>query len=173
MRYELKSIPFWPVLKVGFFVNLVMGLLVGILYAMFLIPFMAVLSNLPAFDSGEFDVSAAPLGLLMIILPLISAVSTAFFGTVGLALLVLVYNLTARLVGGVELNLQKVDMPMEAVTPGAPPGAQPQPQYYSPPPPPQAPPPPPPPPPARPEAPPRLTPDETERRPDDSGGNIT
>ena len=107
MRYELKSIPLWPVTKIAFFVNLIVGFLVGIMYAMFLIPFVAVLSNIIAFETGEFDMEAAPIGVLMMIVPFFSALSSAFFGTMGIVIVVLVYNLIARMTGGLELNLEQ------------------------------------------------------------------
>ncbi len=170
MRYELKTIPFWPVLKVGFFVNLVVGLLVGILYAMFLIPFVALMSSIPAFESGGFDFGGAPLGLMMFIMPIISALTWAFFGTVFLVIVVLVYNLTAKLVGGLELNLEKVESRPEPVVAAVPPAAQTPPEYYSPPPLETR---PPPPPPAQPETPPKPAPDDTQRGPADSTGSDT
>jgi len=169
MRYELKSIPFWPVLKVGFFVNLVVGLLVGILYAMFLIPFMAVLSNISAFETGEIDFSAAPLGLMIFILPVITAFFQAFFGTLFCVVVVLIYNLAARLFGGLELNLEEVVSLPEPVASSplaerTPPQAQ-----YGPPPAEM----PPPPPPARPEPPPKPEPGQAERGPDSDTENLT
>ena len=107
MRYELKSIPLWPVTKIAFFVNLIVGFLVGIMCAMFLIPFVAVLSNIVALETGEFDMEAAPIGVLMMIVPFFSALSSAFFGTMGIVIVVLVYNLIARMTGGLELNLEQ------------------------------------------------------------------
>ncbi len=110
MRYELKSIPLWPVAKIAFFVNLVVGFLVGLMYAVFLIPFVALLSNIAAFETGEFGIEAAPIGVLMMIVPFFTALSSAFFGTLGIVIVVLVYNLIARMTGGLELNLEQLGL---------------------------------------------------------------
>lgn len=162
MRYELKTIPFWPVLKVGFFVNLAVGLLVGIVYAMFLIPLMALLSSLPALQSGDFDFGGAPLGMMMIVMPVVTALSWAFFGTLFLAVVALVYNLTARLVGGLELDLEKVISVPEPVRAAPESYAPARPETR-----------PPPPPPAQPQTPPAQKPEDAERGSADSSGATT
>ena len=117
MRYELKSIPLWPVTRVAFFVNLVVGFVVGIMYAVFLIPFVAMMSNIAALESGEFDMQAAPVGVLMMIVPFFSALSSAFFGNLFIVIIVLAYNLITRMTGGIELNLQQLDQQAAAPAP--------------------------------------------------------
>ena len=149
MRYELKSIPIWPVVKVGFFVNLIVGLIFGILYAMFLIPIIALMTSIPEFQSGEFNMDAAPLGVLVIIVPIMSALSGAFFGTISLVIITFIYNMTAKFIGGVELNLTRTEIQPDMPAPTQPAATHTEPVQQTPPPPPpveSAPPPPPPPP---------------------------
>ncbi|UCD62635.1 MAG: DUF3566 domain-containing protein [Candidatus Zixiibacteriota bacterium] len=114
MRYELKSIPIWPLTKVAFFVHLVVGFLVGLLYAALLFPFMAALMNLPEFQAEELGIVVAPLGIVAIMMPFVMALSGAFFGTIFTVILAAVYNLIARLLGGLELNLAAVESAVTA-----------------------------------------------------------
>ena len=105
MRYELKSIPIWPLTKVAFFLNLVVGFIFGIVYGFFLSFFLAVMSQLPGFQTGELDLDAAGVGIgaMMIIMPFISAISSAVFGTIACIVIGFIYNLVAKLVGGVAV----------------------------------------------------------------------
>ena len=153
MRYELKSIPLWPVTRVAFFVNLVVGFVVGIMYAVFLIPIVAMLSNIAALESGNFDMQAAPVGVLMMIVPFFSALSSAFFGTLFIVIIVLVYNLVTRMTGGIELNLQQLDQQAAAPAPAGPTTTAAPPTSVGPP-------PPPPPPVSQPQPPPPPKPED-------------
>lgn len=156
MRYEIKSIGMWPFVKVSFFFNLVVGFIFGLLYALFAGFIMTIMSRFSEFQPGGFDfdmMEPMPIGIILVVLPVLFAIMGAVFYTIIGAILVLIYNLIARLVGGYELDLQ-------LVATGAPsmPGGQPLTGYtgapsYVPPPatgpppqstPPQAPPPPPP-----------------------------
>lgn len=106
MRYELKSVPIWPLAKVSFFVHLAVGFVIGIFYALAVLPFFALLSNIPELQAEGIDMGAAPMGFLMIFMPFFTAITGAFFGTLFSIILALVYNLLAKMVGGLELNLQ-------------------------------------------------------------------
>ncbi len=119
MRYEIKSIPLWPVVKVTFFVNLVVGFLVGILLGVLAVPFMAVLSTSLAYETGDLDLSGASAGIMMV-LPFLCALWSAFFVTLMVVIVVLVYNLMARLIGGVEMHLADVEQDLPAVRVDAP-----------------------------------------------------
>jgi len=155
MRYEIKSVGMWPFIKVSFFFNLVVGLIFGLLYALFAGFIMTIMSRFSEFQPGgfDFDLEPLPIGIMLVVLPILFAIMGAVFYTIIGVVLVLIYNLIARLVGGYELDLQ-------LVAAGAPsiPGGQPLTGYtgapsYVPPPatgpppqstPPQVPPPPPP-----------------------------
>ncbi len=151
MRYELKSISLWAFVKVSFFLNIIVGFIVGLLYALFFGVFMTILSRIPGMASSEFDSKSLPVGFLIIILPILFAVLGAFFNTVFGAIIVFIYNMIARIVGGMELDFQPVQEAMPS-SPQAPSYAAPvypsapQATYSAPPPPPPYPPVPPEPP---------------------------
>lgn len=135
MRYELKKIGLWAFVKVAFFVNMILGFLIGILYAMFFGFFMAVLQNMPYLpDQGMEPPADAPIGIVMVMLPFLFALIGGFIYTVLGMLIVIVYNLVVKVTGGIEFNLESI-VEVVPVTPPA--YAQPQaPAYSTPPPPP-------------------------------------
>lgn len=111
MRYELKSIPLWPVTKVAFFVNLVVGFVIGLLLAVFMMPIITTLATVAAYDAGELDYDAGPLSAMTMIIPFMAALWSAFFNTVLVIMIAFAYNLVVKIVGGVELNLEAVELP--------------------------------------------------------------
>jgi outer membrane biosynthesis protein TonB len=135
MRYELRSIGIWSFVKVAFFVNLVAGFVSGILYALFFGAMMAAMSQLPQFGGALEPMSGVGTGVMLVLFPIMGAFSAAFFGTLFGLLFVVVYNLTAKLIGGLELNFQ-LERPETTLEP-----SRPQPESGTP----QPPPPPPPP----------------------------
>jgi len=109
MRYEIKSIGIWPFIKVSFFFNLVIGFIFGLLYALFAGFIMTIMSQLSEFQPGVFDfemMEPMPIGILLVVLPILFAIMGAFFYTIIGVIMVLIYNLVARLVGGYELVLE-------------------------------------------------------------------
>lgn len=173
MRLELESVGVWSVIKVGFLINLIFGIIAGIFVALFMVPMMAFMSTMSptgveGFDPGEFS----PL-VMLIIFPIIYGVGNAVFGTIIMAIMAVVYNLVARLLGGIEYDVVVQDAegfpwPEQAAPqayahpqaaygppPGAPPGYGYPPQQPAP----QAPQQPPPPPPAREPEPPATPPE--------------
>lgn len=108
MRYELKSIKLWAFVKVSFFVNLPIGFILGLLYAMML-PFMvAGMAQFGGFPGLAFDPSDFPIGVMMIILPILGAMFAAVFYTLAGVIVIAFYNLIRRLVGGLEFELDPV-----------------------------------------------------------------
>ncbi|MBN1212669.1 MAG: DUF3566 domain-containing protein, partial [candidate division Zixibacteria bacterium] len=134
MRYELKSIGIWALIKVSFFFNLIVGFLAGLLYGMMFSFFMAVFANLP-FARNEIPDLEMPVGAMMVILPFICAIGAAVFHTLIFIVMAFIYNIIAKLTGGMEFELNPV-----TVAPVPPPPAQPITGYTSAPPPPQTPP---------------------------------
>lgn len=124
MRYELKSLPLWPATKIAFFVNLALGLIIGLLLAVFMMPIMSMLAAMEAYDGGsDLNLGAAPLGALTVFVPIMTALWFAFANTITVILVVLVYNLMARFAGGLELDLSSVEptsIPQPTVQPQAP-----------------------------------------------------
>jgi hypothetical protein len=148
MRYELKSIGIWALIKVFFFFNLIVGFIAGIFYGLLFSFFMAVMANIPFARSEMPDINM-PVGLTLVIMPFIFAIGAAVFHTLIFVILAFIYNLIAKLTGGMEFELNPV---VEVTIPPAPPTTS-----YTPPPPPSTPPPPPPASPPQPMSPPPAT----------------
>jgi hypothetical protein len=107
MKYELKRISVWSVIKVSFLVNLVVGFLMGILYAFFIMIFAFLpMTFMPSEVRSEVPIAAS--GILLIIVPIFVAGMAAIFNTIFAAIAALVYNLAAKLVGGLEWTLEEV-----------------------------------------------------------------
>ena len=109
MRYELKSIRIWSFTKVSFFVNLVVGFVLGLMYAMMLPILVAGMSQFGGFYGRSLDPSEMPIGIMLIILPIMGAMFAAVFHTLIGIVLVAVYNLVARLVGGLEMRFEPTE----------------------------------------------------------------
>jgi len=129
MRYELKTIGIWALIKVSFFFNLIVGFIAGLLYGMLFSFFMAVMANLP-FARSDMPDMEMPVGLMIVIMPFIFAIGSAIFHTMILLVMAFIYNLIAKLTGGMEFELSPV-----TVAPVPPPAAQPMTGYTSAPPP--------------------------------------
>jgi len=111
MRYELKNIGIWPLFKISFFFNLIVGFLIGLFYALLLSFIVSVGGVLPMFPQNEFSELKMSLGMLFIFIPIISAIFGAIFHTLILAVLALIYNLIAKLVGGLEFGFNRIEEP--------------------------------------------------------------
>ncbi len=108
MRYEIRSIGIWSVIKVLFFLNGFAGFAAGFV--------MAVFTALALTISGavflqEFNVDSAEmsLGFLFILYPVIGAIGGSVFGTFVSLVAVMFYNLLSRLVGGIEIDIALTD----------------------------------------------------------------
>jgi hypothetical protein len=115
MKYEVRAISIWTVFKVSFVLHTVFGFLMGVFYAISFIPMMQMMSKFGRFP-GAFPVEDMPVGILMILFPIMFAIGGAFFGTLSSLILALLYNLVARLMGGLQLTLN----PVEEATPAPP-----------------------------------------------------
>lgn len=137
MRYELKSLGIWSFVKVSFFLHLVIGFVLGLFYAAMLMMVFAVASSAPLDEISSLPFDLGAVGpLMMIILPIVMAVGGAVFGTLFGVLVVVVYNLIARMAGGVEFDFEPVIL--QQVSSNTPTGYQPvsTPKFAVPPPPP-------------------------------------
>jgi len=109
MRYELKKISLWAFIKVSFFVNLIIGFIVGVIYALFFGFFLAVMKNFPYMpDQGIEPPPDAPFGIIMVILPFFFAIIGGFMYTIMGIIFVFIYNLVAKITGGIEFNMEKL-----------------------------------------------------------------
>jgi hypothetical protein len=109
MRYELKSIRTWSFFKIAFFINLIMGFLFGVLYAL-MIPLLVRVADLVPGLAGDLGyLSDMSFGMMLIIIPISFAIQAALFLTLIGVVAIGLYNLIARLVGGLHLELGYVE----------------------------------------------------------------
>ena len=115
-RFELKQLPVWPVARTAFIVLLAVGILVGILYGVMCASFGFLAGILgDAGNAGEL-LMFQRLGFVMI--PMI-AVFYAVFGTIGVVIVTVVYNLAAGAFGGITLVLEDGTGPGRSAAPAA------------------------------------------------------
>jgi hypothetical protein len=148
MKYELKSIGYWSVIKVSFILNLIVGFIMGFFFAIFVSLMISIFANLTGFMGAPiFEEEVPPIGLLIIIYPIMFSFGGAVFNTILAVLVTFVYNLIGRLLGGLELELSEIRLQPaglsvqseSAITPGPqtppppPPPVQPLPPDISPP----------------------------------------
>jgi len=108
MRYELKSIGIWSVLKVSFFINLLVGFLYGLVNAIVFGLIMAVAPGLP-FGELSAELSGASFAFTLIVFPFIGAIGGAIFLTLFCVVFCAIYNLLVKLIGGYEFELETVE----------------------------------------------------------------
>lgn len=111
MRYELKSIGIWSFVKVSFFVNLVLGFIIGFFYASFIGLFLSIAGNSPLANEWGIDPNEMSIGVLFIMFPILFGIMGAFFQTLLMTLIVGMYNLVTKMTGGLVLNLASVEEP--------------------------------------------------------------
>jgi hypothetical protein len=116
--FVLKKIPLWPVLKMSFVVFIIIGIVIGVFYAIMLSMWGAFMSSFA--DTGFGSQVTMLRGLGFVLIPLI-AIMYAIFGTIVVAIWSIVYNLIAAVVGGVELVLEESDR--RSVAPQTPSGS--------------------------------------------------
>ena len=100
----LKKIPLWPVLKISFVTFIIIGVFIGVFYAIMLSAWGALMSSFA--EAGLGDQLGPLRGLGFVLIPVV-AILYAVFGTIVVAIWTLVYNLIAAVVGGVELVLEE------------------------------------------------------------------
>ena len=106
MRYHVKRIPLWPVMRVAFVVMLIIGIVIGIFYGFLVSGLGMIMGALGESALGEGFPSIGNLGFLMV--PFI-AVFYAVTGTIVIVIWVLIYNIVAQVLGGIELELSAGD----------------------------------------------------------------
>ncbi len=106
MKYELRRIDIWPIVKIVFILSLLLGFFIGLLYAgMFLL--LDLFADLAA-DSGLEEIGSLGGGFAIIVL-LACTVGISFIYTVGAIIITVLYNLLAGSIGGFRFDLQQVE----------------------------------------------------------------
>ncbi len=109
--FVLKKIPLWPVIKMAFVVFIIIGIVIGVFYAMMLSMWGALMGSFT--DAGFGEQFGMLRGLGFVLIPII-AIMYAVFGTIVVAIWTVVYNLIAAVVGGIELVLEESDSRLSA-----------------------------------------------------------
>jgi hypothetical protein len=105
--FVLKKIPLWPVIRMSFIVFIIIGIVIGVFYAMMLSMWGALMSSFT--DAGLGEQFGVLRGLGFVLIPVV-AILYAVFGTIVVAIWTIVYNLIAAVAGGVELVLEESDV---------------------------------------------------------------
>ena len=101
-RYEIRHIPVWPAMKFVFIALLVVGILFAVFYAFMLAGMGFLAGSFGESVLGEDMGFLRNLGFVMI--PII-AISYAIFGTIAVVIWLVVYNVIASIVGGIEVEM--------------------------------------------------------------------
>jgi len=118
--FEMRRIPVWPVMRVVFIIFLIIGIIVGLMYGFMISSFGLLLSALGESSIDEGFPLIGNLGFVMV--PII-ALFYAVFGTIAAIIWVVIYNITASVVGGIELELEEREIPFSGVPTAPPPAA--------------------------------------------------
>ena len=110
MRYEIKSIPVWPIVKIFFLINLVAGFIFGLLLAIVSSGLVSFYNELIQVSNPGYDVSLIPIEMLIIMLPLLFAFGNSIFTTTIMVIVIYIYNLLVKFTGGMELNLSEINI---------------------------------------------------------------
>lgn len=118
MKLELKKISVWAAVKVSFVLHLILGFIMGIFYAIFLL----LIASLPMMGEDIPSTFSAFAGIAAVFLPFLFAFFVGVIYTIIVAISVFAYNLVVKLTGGLEFELNQV---VEVVPVSAPVGFSP------------------------------------------------
>lgn len=104
MRYEIKRLGFWSVIKVTFILYGILGFLLGIFYALFL----AFFASLAEYAGGQ-EFPGIFSGALLVFVPIFVAFIVAIGGVIQNGVLVGLYNLFVRAIGGIEVTVAALE----------------------------------------------------------------
>jgi hypothetical protein len=102
--FVLKKIPLWPVLRMSFVIFIIIGIVIGVFYAIMLSMWGALMSSFA--EAGFAEQFGVLRGLGFVLIPVV-AILYAVFGTIVVAIWTIVYNLIAAVAGGIELVLEE------------------------------------------------------------------
>lgn len=106
MTYEIKRIDVWSVVKIAFILYGIFGLIFGLFYAVILAMLGGIISQFGELG-GEFgQMSGLFTGAIGIVTALFMALFYAVIGAVFTAIFVWLYNVFAKLAGGITFHLE-------------------------------------------------------------------
>jgi hypothetical protein len=110
MIYHVRKIDVWSVMKVAFVIFGILGVIVGLFYAVF----FAFMSQMLADFGGPGELGRMTglfSGFMGIFMAFFLAIFYAVIGSLMTALFAGIYNLLARGIGGIELHLEPRESP--------------------------------------------------------------
>jgi hypothetical protein len=126
MKYEVRHIDYWPVVRIAFLLCGVMGFIFGLFYAILLSIIGGILDMVGGGQFGE--ISALFSGTFGFFMAFFLAFTYAVLGSIMSAVVVWLYNLFVRIVGGITVTLEpKPNHPRKPARPAATPPAPPRP----------------------------------------------
>nr|MBN2277875.1 DUF3566 domain-containing protein [candidate division Zixibacteria bacterium] len=134
MRYELKKVGYWSVIKVMFILNLIVGFIGGLFFAIFMGFILAVSEQFGGAVSPYFsqDFQTLSFGAMILIYPILFSLMGAFGYTLMALIVTFLYNMLARFLGGLEFDLTHI-APKEPIYQQPPTYPPQQPTYQQPP----------------------------------------
>lgn len=106
MTYEIKKIDVWSVVKIAFILYGIFGLIFGLFYAVILTMLGGIISQFGQFG-GEFgDMTGFFTGAVGILMAFFMALFYAVIGSIFTAIFVWLYNVLAKLTGGIRFHLE-------------------------------------------------------------------
>jgi len=118
MKYEIKSIRIWSVVKIGFFVWGLLGFLSGLYMAVMAPLLMSMMETMGSFPGGMSDLGP----IAFVLFPIVYGIMGSVFGTVLTVIIAGFYNLLASIFGGLELSLKEEQIkPIDIQFPDNPP----------------------------------------------------
>lgn len=106
MKLKLQRIGVWSFIRVAFVINLIVGFLIGIVYALVVLMITSMQTDLLPEGALELNGFRAVAPLLTVLLPFLSAFFFAVTYTLFGALAIAIYNLVARATGGFEIEFE-------------------------------------------------------------------
>ncbi len=106
MTYEIKRIDVWSVVRIAFILYGIFGLIFGLFYAVMLTMLGGIISQFGEL-SGEFgEMTGVFTGAVGILMAFFMALFYAVIGAIFTAIFVWLYNVLAKLTGGIRFHLE-------------------------------------------------------------------
>lgn len=106
MTYEIKKIDVWSVVKIAFILYGIFGLIFGLFYAVMLTMLGGILSQFGPMGGELGEMTGVFTGAVGILMAFFMALFYAVIGSVFTAIFVWLYNVLAKLTGGIRFNLE-------------------------------------------------------------------
>ncbi len=106
MRYEIKRVEIWPIVKIVLIVSLLFGFFMGLINAAF---FLLVDAITQTVNSIGFDNVQTFDGSFIVFILIMSTLSVAFLSTFAAVVVTVIYNILSGWLGGLVVDLEAVN----------------------------------------------------------------